>query len=188
VPPTTGCRSGENQNFACCSGDIELSTDPTYTTVPADAFRNCAITSVKVGANIKIIGDYAFSYTGLVSVDLSETQVATIGGYAYRDCTALTSITFPSTVTSIGYIAFFDTRLVSVDLSETQVETIGRYAFNYCRALTSIKLPSTVKIIGDGVFANGPCSSSANTLYVPADMAESVYSAVQLSCTVVKYP
>jgi hypothetical protein len=234
VPLTTGCRTKADQNGACCRGDIELDNALEYTSVPANAFRGCAITSVKGGANVKsigvyafkgtglvsvdlsetqvetigraaydaytvftyiklpstvkIIGDYAFRNAGLVSVDLSETQVETIGEAAYNYCKALTSIKFPSTVKIIGDSAFYDSGLESVDLSETQVETIGGYAYYSCTALTSIKLPSTVKIIGDGAFANGPCSSSANTLYVPASLALSVYSAVKNSCTVKKYP
>jgi hypothetical protein len=194
VPPTTGCRTKADQNGACCSGDIELDNALDYTSVPVDAFRDCPITSVKGGANVKIIGDNAFYESGLVSVDLSETQVETIGEWAYRFCRALTSITFPSTVKIIGVGAFSSTGPVSVDLSETQVETIGARAYFRCTALTSIKLPSTVTSIGGEAFGSRvypPCESagsSANTLYVPASLALSVYSAVKNSCTVKKYP
>jgi hypothetical protein len=194
VPPTTGCRTKADQNGACCSGDIELDNALDYTSVPVDAFRDCPITSVKGGANVKIIGDNAFYESGLVSVDLSETQVETIGGFAYYLCKALTSIKFPSTVKIIGDRAFYYSGLVSVDLSETQVETIGTAAYFLCKALTSIKLPSTVTSIGREAFGGrvfAPCESagsSADMLYVPASLALSVYSAVKNSCTVKKYP
>ena len=56
--------------------------------------------------------------------------ITTIGGGAFRDCSALTSVTIPNSVTEIGHSAFAQ-----------------------CSSLTSVTIPNSVTTIGNGAFA-----------------------------------
>ena len=79
------------------------------------------------------------NYAGLSIATIPETvtnggityNVASIGGYAFEDCSSLTSITIPNSVTSIG-----------------------KWAFRYCSSLTSITIPNSVTSIGESAFYN----------------------------------
>ena len=53
------------------------------------------------------------------------TDVTSIGGSAFRECSSLTSVTIPNSVTSIGDYAFYD-----------------------CSSLTSVTIPDSVTSIG----------------------------------------
>ena len=78
----------------------------------------------------KWIGDYAFSYQYIDSIDIPE-GVIQIGDAAFEHCYRLTYISIPNSVTSIGL-----------------------WAFKGCSQLTSINIPNTVTNIGDDAFLN----------------------------------
>jgi hypothetical protein len=97
-------------------------------------FDSTEITSISGGANVAVIGDFAFSYcTALTSVSLP--SAVTLGRYALRNCTALTSVNLPSAV------------------------IVGNVAFYGCTALSSISLPSAVTVVTNG-FYNCPALTS----------------------------
>ncbi|MCM1349491.1 MAG: leucine-rich repeat protein [Firmicutes bacterium] len=107
--------------------------------------KNSNGTTVSVtffGTNNSLSG---YAYSGDVVIPASVTyngetySVTSIGGSAFKGCSALTSITIPNSVTSIGY-----------------------YAFKGCSALTSITIPNSVTSIDDSVF-NG-CSALKNVV------------------------
>ena len=84
--------------------------------------------------------------------EIDGKPVASIGNYAFEDCTGLTSITIPDSVTSIGNDAFLDcTGLTSITIPNS-VTRIGNNAFNYCTGLTSITIPNSVTSIEDSAF------------------------------------
>ena len=93
------------------------------------AFYNCTnltVVEFEAGSVLKNIGAGAFGYTGIVAVTIPATveeiennafyfsasletvtveensKLATIGNYAFRNCTSLKSISIPSSVTKIG--------------------------------------------------------------------------------------
>ena len=107
--------------------------------------------------SVASIGAYAFSdCTSLTSVTIP-TSVTSIGRSAFEKCTSLTSVTIPDSVTSIGDDAFCDcTSLTSVTIPDS-VTSIGGTAFYDCGSLTSVTIPSSVTSIGDWVF--GWCTS-----------------------------
>ena len=86
--------------------------------------------------------------------------VASIGNYAFYNCSGLISITIPNSVTSIGEYAFsYCTGLTSITIPDS-VTSIGNYAFSWCSSLTSITIPGSVTSIGYGAFYG--CSSLTN--------------------------
>ncbi len=80
----------------------------------------------EIPANVKVIGSYSFSGTGLVSVNI------------------------PSTVQKINSYAFFKNMLMNVKLPAT-LKHLGDYAFG-SNLLSSIKIPNGIKIIEFSAF------------------------------------
>ena len=112
-------------------------------------------------SKVKYIGDYFFGDYAPEVKSFDELQyfvnVASIGNYAFENCSSLTSITIPEGVTSIGEFVFSScTSLTSITIPEG-VTSIGNYAFYFCTSLTSITIPESVVSIGDGAFGN--CTS-----------------------------
>ena len=80
--------------------------------------------------------------------------ITTIGGGAFRDCSALTSVTIPNSVTKIGGFAFSGCgALTSVNIPNS-VTTIEDWAFSGCSALTSVNIPNSVTTINDNAFTD----------------------------------
>ena len=78
--------------------------------------------------------------------------VASIGEYAFHNCTNLTSVTIPNGVTSIGYVAFDGCANLTGVTIPNSVTSIGQYAFRRCSRLTRVTIPDSVTSIGDSAF------------------------------------
>ena len=78
--------------------------------------------------------------------------ITTIGGGAFRDCSALTSVTIPNSVTTIGEAAFVSCSVLTSVTIPNSVTKIGSSAFTYCSALTSVTIPNSVTEIGGRAF------------------------------------
>ena len=86
-----------------------------------------------------------------------ESEVKSIGTYAFKSCSSLTGITIPNSVTSIATYAFYEcSALVDVIIPES-VTKINDFAFSRCSSLKNICIPSGVKSIGGDAFSQ--CSS-----------------------------
>ena len=95
-------------------------------------------------------GNFIFPLT-IKSVDIP--KVASLGNYAFYNCTNLTTATFPD-ATRIGQNAFYNcTALTSAAFSD--VTEIGQNAFYYCTTLTTAVFPK-VTSIGQNAFYNCP--------------------------------
>ncbi len=117
------------------------------------AFAPSGLTQYTIPDEVKVIGNYAFSWcTGLTSVTIPKS-VQTIGDWAFAYCDGLTSVTIGDGVTTIGDYAFYGcTGLASVTIGKN-VQTIGDYAFSWCTGLTSVTIPESVQVIGVEVFS-----------------------------------
>ena len=158
--------------FYSCSGltglKLEGGTEPM--TIGNEAFSRCTDLAgeLKIPANVTSIGQYAFSsvassstyackkLTGLVFEENS--QLETIGDYAFSDATGLTgTLTIPANVKSIGTKAFYDcVGLKGLEFETgSHLTTIGDQAFQYCTSIrnVSVEIPASVKTIGGYAFA-----------------------------------
>ena len=143
------------------------------------AFENCtSLTGVKIPSSVTIIDNYAFSRSGIKSIDIPEgvtaikqdafsgcssltsvtfeegSQLTSISRFMFSNCSNLTSVTIPAGVTSIGMYAFSDcSKLTSITFEEgSQLTTIEGDAFQNCAKLTSITIPAGVTSIGTYAF------------------------------------
>ena len=105
-------------------------------------------------SNVTSIGKYAFCYCeNLTNITIPES-VTSIGNDAFYCCYHLTSITIPKSVTRIGETAFADCySLQTLSFSESQSDklTLGSFAFLGC-ALTELLLPENTTVIGEYAF------------------------------------
>ena len=95
----------------------------------------------------KVVIPATFTYN---EVDYS---VASIGSYAFYDCSDLTSVTIPNSVKSIGEAAFQKCLgLTSVSIPNS-VTSIGKYAFDSCSGLSSFVIPNGITSIEGMTFS-----------------------------------
>ena len=126
--------------------------------------------------SVASIGAYAFSdCTSLTSVTIP-TSVTSIGRSAFDGCISLTSVTIPDSVTSIDWYAFKGcTSLKSVTISDS-VTSISIYTFDSCTSLTSVAIPDSVTSIDWGAF--GDCTSLTDVYYAGS---EAQWKAISIS-------
>ena len=124
------------------------------------AFAFTAVTSVNIPGSVTNIGNFTFAYClNLTNVTIP-SSVHNLGIAAFNDCTSLTGVAVPNGVTSIGKTAFYDCiSLTSLSLGDT-VTNIDLFAFYDCTSLTSVTIPSSLTNIGDYIFEG--CSALTN--------------------------
>ncbi len=89
-------------------------------------------TTYTVPDSTKVVAGYAFQYCDFTTVIFGEnSQVTTIGLYAFQHCSTLTSVIFGK---------------------NSQLTSIGAYAFEGSENLTSIVIPKTVKNVAYAIF------------------------------------
>ena len=99
------------------------------------------VKKVIINEGVASIGDFAFdNCSGLTSITIP-SGVTSIGDFAFYSCSGLTSITIPSSVTSIGGEAFVCSGLTSITIPSS-VTSIGSEAFQGCYNLTKIRVSS----------------------------------------------
>ena len=104
------------------------------------------------GSNITSIGDYAFAYTRLTSLEIPDS-VESIGKSAFEACETLYRVSMGTGLKSIGDYAFISCdKLYDITLG-SNVETIGTGAFAGTNP-SYIVIPEKVKMIGGGAFAS----------------------------------
>ena len=125
--------------------------------IAANAFKWCDdMTSVKVPATVKTIGDSAFAYCWKLKKVTLSSGLTTIGSYAFCGNDYLTTITIPATVTSIGESAFWSCDVLPSITVPAKVTVIGMSAFGACPKLTAINVnaSNTVYSAASGVLFN----------------------------------
>jgi hypothetical protein len=141
--------------FLDCSNLTSVTMRSNVKSIGKNAFRGCdGLTGVyidNVGAwcniSFETIGSNPLSYAHRLYVNGAEVKklvipsgVASVGAYAFSDCTSLTEVIIPSGVTSVG-----------------------AYAFSDCTSLTEVTIPSDVTSVGEDAFFG--CSSLAKIIY-----------------------
>ncbi len=139
----------------------------SVTTIGNHTFRNCSnLESVTIKAKnengISLSNANFYSCTSLIYVDMSESDITTLGQYCFWGCSVLTTIKFSPRLTSAGNRSFNNCNaLTSLDFRGTQLTTLqGVWS---AKALTKIILPSTLTTI----YSNGIQETALTTIVLP---------------------
>ncbi len=120
------------------TGSGAMTNYSSYSDVPWYSYRS-SIKTVSIGTGVASIGSYAFyNCTGLTSVTIPNS-VTSIGTYAFDGCTELTSVMIPDSVTSIGNLAFgYCTKLAAVNVGSTHPNYCSENGILYNKDKTAI--------------------------------------------------
>ena len=136
------------------------------------AFKVAKTTSFELSfaenSELVTIGSYAFyECNQLTSVDFTNAQkLRTIKNFAFRYCSKIKSLTFPKSLYELGYYGTFDYcyKLSSVTFPDDSVlEIISGGTFSHS-SLTTFRIPSHVREIGGESFAGTPIRDLQNRM------------------------
>jgi len=149
--------------FYNCSAMVSATIGISVPVIGDYTFYNCeSLATIVIGIKVESIGDYAFYNTGLTKV-ATPALLASIGDYAFADCSALTQLALKGGLITIGEGAFKNDSLLSTLTLPANVNDIGAYAFYGCSSIASISIPAGVSEIKDYAFAY--CSSLSNITF-----------------------
>ena len=151
-----------NCAFWECTSLKEVTIPQSVTSIGDKAFYDCrGLTSVTIPQSVTSIGDRAFdecihlktlSFGENSFGENIETNIKTIGNYAFFHCNDLESVTIPQSVTSIGREAFrFCNNMKSLAINGA-IESMGIGAFAGCISLKTLSLGENIKMIGNSAF------------------------------------
>ncbi len=172
--------------------------------ISASAFEGCgALTSVKVPANVTVLGEACFKDTALASFDM--TNLKEVGSYAFsgsaiqtvtvpessvpcafgegvfKDCTALTRADVAMAGNKISTELFSGcTALNTVTFADTfKPHEIETAAFKDCTSLQTVAIPNSVQYIYESAFEG---CESLRVIVIP-DSAQSIGKNAFKNCT-----
>lgn len=126
--------------------------------------------NTKIPSSVPVIGDYAFRYLPLTSIDIPD-HVTTLGYMSYGNLSGIKSIVIPNSVTTIDGSFDWCKDLEEVTIGKG-VTTLGKGSFQDCQKLRTVKMlspmPLTIAEDEDPFNSYGnPTLRSNITLYVP---------------------
>lgn len=135
--------------------DIEIPDEiegiPITEIIP-EAFKSSNVRNVKLGRNIKTIGDYAFSGCSYITEIKLPAALEKLGNSAFSECRGLVKVVFNDKLVSIGRKAFMNCRAItSVELPDSLVK-IDENAFSGCQKLSKVKFGADLANLGTGAF------------------------------------
>lgn len=138
------------------------------TEILPEAFSLSNVQNVKLGKNIKTIGDYAFNGCSYITEIKLPADLERLGSSVFCECRGLEKVTFNDKLVSIGRKAFMNCRaLTSAELPDSLVK-IDENAFSGCQKLSKVRFGANIASIGAGAF------NSINMTYmeIPSSVSE----------------
>lgn len=152
-------REIKDYTFYNCNSLYNVSVPLALTEIGRSAFYKCEkLYSVELSdTQVCSIGAYAFyGCTNLRTVSLS-VNLESMGDYAFYKCVSLTSVKLPQTLKSVGKRVYSKCEGLTTLVLSDGLEKIGEASFSGCTSLTSVEIPDTVTTIGKNAFYN--CSA-----------------------------
>ena len=137
----------DDSSYAPKITTVNFAEGSTCTSIGSCAFYNCTdLTSITIPDSVTSIDSSAFSYSGLISVEIPETM-RVIAQSAFHSCTNLKEINLPDGITFIGASAFYNCSSLAEIHIPLGINEIDRWTFASCKSLTSIHIPGNVELI-----------------------------------------
>lgn len=130
-----------NGCFYNCGKLKEVKLPPTLTTPNSGNW---------VEADDAKYGKQAFQKTAIVSIDLTNTQLISLGDYMFADCKSLDTVKLPSSLKYIWNHAFCNSSLSSI-MFPRSLQKIDAWAFQNTQ-LTHVVIPTQCSSIEQGAF------------------------------------
>lgn len=130
-----------NGCFYNCGKLKEVKLPPTLTTPNSGNW---------VEADDAKYGKQAFQKTAIVSIDLTNTQLISLGDYMFADCKSLNTVKLPSSLKYIWNHAFCNSSLSSITFPRS-LQKIDAWAFQNTQ-LTNVVIPTQCSSIEQGAF------------------------------------
>ena len=167
------CKCG----FAVSKGlDYTLLSDDTYEVSGKGECKDSDIVIPRIhdGRIVTSIGDYAFSEYSLTSITIPNS-VTSIGSSAFYSCSNLISVTFEeeSELKSIGEFAFGYCNGLTSIIIPSGVTSIGNYAFFVCCRLVEVYNLSSLNITR-GSSDNGYVGNEAKVIHTSLEEESSI--------------
>lgn len=141
-----------NGCFCNCTKLKEVQLPSTLTTPNSGEWKN---------EDDNNYGKNAFQYTAIESIDLTNTNIMSLGDYMFADCPNLKTVKLPSSLKYIWEHAFYKSPLSSITFPPSLLR-IEKYAFQNTQ-LTNVVIPTSTRHIGDGAFDS---NNNLNTVFI----------------------
>lgn len=152
----TGVSKRKNMNIPDEIGGTKV------TRIGSEAFQSGGLYgSVKIPANVKLVGDYAFNDNQISSLDLSlNGKLTSIGENAFSGNQLSGELVVPDSLNAISYKAFYKNQLSSITISnDSQLKYIDSVAFYGNNLSGELVIPDSLKVISYDAFNNNQLSS-----------------------------
>ena len=114
-------------------------------------FEGYSVSKITITGGDKIPA-YAFAgMSTLKEIDLSKSQAASIGDYAFYNCTVLDNVILNDKIESVGNYAYAHTAVKALPDTK-KIKDLGANVFEDCKGLTDITIPESYQSIGRSAF------------------------------------
>jgi len=127
-----------------------LKLPATLKTIGDKAFYRTNISGLDFPEGLETIGDNAFTQTGITKALLPQS-VRTIGAYAFSECRSLKEVFLPDSV-SVGTYAFNNCGLLKTANLPKNMVNVPAYMFYNCVSLDTMAIGDKIETIGDYAF------------------------------------
>jgi len=118
-------------------------------TIGTSAFKNSGINTIDIPSSVTSIKNEAFYGSYLRHINIPEnSNMTSIGEYAFCRCNLLKEFVMPNSVTSLGGYAFYECTALNKMVLSDGLTSLPEYCCNNCSAVKELHLPSNVKSIG----------------------------------------
>ena len=149
---TDGITVIEKNAFNGCTDLKQVIFPDTLTTIGDAALEGCGkLITAMLPRRLERIGSYAFSSTGIRSVEFPDS-VYWLGEGAYSHCVGITVIVIPEKVDHINNRLFEGCTSLKKVILPVSLISIGSRSFANCANLSFLSVPDSVKKIGENAF------------------------------------
>ena len=132
-------------------------------TAPWYSEYRSAIKNIIINTDVNTIGKYAFYGCDCLANVTISYGVTNIDCYAFQNCSNLTRVNIPNSVTNIGDAAFYGCSSLTSVMISNNVTSVKGSTFYGCSSMTSATIPNSVTGIAESAFCG--CNTLTDVYY-----------------------